>query len=95
MITLNDLIQQKNDLEDENQQLRSLLSDALEMLEDLHNNFGWDELHCTLEDLKEAASEAGVEVASTILESEAEKVKWIIHDREKKVEIINRMEESE
>ena len=31
------------------------------------------------------------EVARQILESEAEKVNWVIHDLEKKVEIINRM----
>lgn len=38
----------------------SLLGDMLSMLQDLHNNFGWDELTTSLEDVQERAGELGV-----------------------------------
>lgn len=48
--------------EDPGSVTQDLLREALSMLNDLHNGYGWDELHTTLDDLVERASELGVEV---------------------------------
>lgn len=39
---------------------QSLISDMLSMLQDLHNNFGWDELTTTLEDVQQRAADMGL-----------------------------------
>lgn len=47
--------------------LEGALNDALAMLRDLHENFGWDSLHCSLEDLEARAQElqVGLEESTT------------------------------
>lgn len=45
---------------DRERQLEQLAHDCLAMLRDLHANFGWDELHATLEDVEERAAGLGI-----------------------------------
>lgn len=45
--------------------LEGALNDALAMLRDLHENAGWDELHCSLEDLEARAQALQVGVKQT------------------------------
>ena len=40
-----------------------LIRTMLSMLQDLHNNYGWDQLASTLEDVEQAAQELGVKEA--------------------------------
>lgn len=40
--------------------LAGVMRDMLRMLNDLHEGQGWDQLHCQLEDVTEAARELGV-----------------------------------
>lgn len=42
------------------QELEDLLRDTLQMLHDLHENYGWDGLQRSLEDVQESAAELGV-----------------------------------
>lgn len=50
-------------LAQENAKLKSLAEEMLGMLSDLHENFGWDELNATLEDVTLEAVELGVNVS--------------------------------
>lgn len=38
-----------------------LIRVMLGMLSDLHENYGWDELQCSLEEVQDAARELGIE----------------------------------